>query len=210
MCVKCGISSCGSCDGKGCIPSVTGDLLYNGLDFSCPEHFSFTSGESLNSIIDTLATQVCTTLTNGSPQGPIGDQGPVGNQGPQGVPGGAGIQHEYWVELLSSVTQWPQFPLTDLLASHTITIDGDYQVMTSLLIEQTSLSDGGFYLRAGGVNVQTLLPNNLDSVSSQISTVAINWRGSLVIGDTIELHAYGSGLGEVNYSRGGGFLINRE
>ena len=210
MCVKCGINSCGSCSGKKCIPSVTGDLLYNGLDFDCPDHFSFNEGDALNSIIVKLSRQVCTTLVNGSPQGPVGNQGPIGDQGPQGIPGGAGIQFEYWTELPLSNVQWPKFPLNEILASHTVTIDGNYQVMATLLIEQTSLSDGGFYLNAGGVNVQTLLPNNKDVSNSQISTLAINWRGPLVAGQSLSIHVYGSGLGEVNYSRGGGFLINRE
>lgn len=210
MCVKCGISSCNSCSGKKCIPSVTGDLLYNGLDFICSGYFSFDNGDSLNSIIDTLATQVCTTLINGSPKGPTGDQGPVGNQGPQGIPGGAGIQFEYWTEISSSNTQWPQFPLNDILASHTVTADGNYQVMATVLIEQTSLSDGGFYLNAGGVNVRTLLPMNKNTVDSQISTLAINWRGALLNGQSLSIHVYGSGLGEVNYTRGGAFLINKE
>ena len=82
--------------------------------------------------------------------------------------------------------------------------------MATVLIEQTSLSDGGFYLNAGGVNVQTLLPMNKNTVDSQISTLAINWRGALLNGQSLSIHVYGSGLGEVNYTRGGAFLINKE
>jgi len=61
MCVKCGISSCGSCDGKSCDVSLTGDITYDGLPITCVTDSSINidSGDKLNDVIQTILVGLC-------------------------------------------------------------------------------------------------------------------------------------------------------
>tara|TARA_R110000772_G_scaffold83917_1_gene177442 strand:+ start:581 stop:1222 length:642 start_codon:yes stop_codon:yes gene_type:complete len=213
MCVKCGINSCG-CNGKATSTVFSGDILYNGLDFDCPNHFSFTNGDSLTSIIDVLATEVCTTLTNGSPQGPVGDQGPIGDQGPQGAPGGAGLQYQYWTALPGTGT-WAETPATTNLASYTAPTTGYYQVLSSLITQQEPIANGTLSLNVGpGITpqVQEIDVWNPDNITmpNVLVTLTINWRGLVNAGEQINLvGTIDAGSSAIN-NWGGGFLVNKE
>ena len=60
MCVKCGINSCSSCNGKDLLSQVTGDITYDGLTIACTENFGgINSGDKLNPILDKIVNALC-------------------------------------------------------------------------------------------------------------------------------------------------------
>ena len=58
MCKKCGIGSCGSCSGKA-TKFLTGEMFYDGEDVACLDEYGFVSGDSLNSILQSIGTVAC-------------------------------------------------------------------------------------------------------------------------------------------------------
>lgn len=64
MCVKCGISSCGSCNGKSSTV-LSGDVVYDGLAIVCDEtDVSIAPGETLNEILAKHTPALCEAVAH--------------------------------------------------------------------------------------------------------------------------------------------------
>lgn len=79
-----------------CSSQITGDLKYDGLDFSClvgtELKFEIKAGDDINTVLNTVFTQICSILNGDGVTGNDGQDGQDGADGTDGSDGADGAQ----------------------------------------------------------------------------------------------------------------------
>ena len=124
--------------------------------------------------------------------GPQGEQGIQGEQGPQGDPGedgtNGGMTFEQYINLDIDYS-WDEIESVIPAATHNVSADGNYQVHVSTSEFITDGGRGEVRLYANGIMVANMPVASLsESISPTVQkNHSMNWRGSLLLGETIEI-----------------------
>tara|TARA_R110000772_G_scaffold83917_1_gene177443 strand:+ start:1233 stop:1886 length:654 start_codon:yes stop_codon:yes gene_type:complete len=214
MCKKCGInnSNCG-CEFSSTYNSSS--VIFDSQSFVCPSYFTLTSGESLNDVIDTLASEIC-TIAGLSPN--PGDKGPVGDQGIQGIAGVDGNPNGGWLYEYYDVYPFDTFPNSVVQvpisgSQHYASVTALYQIHSTMYMNIIDDGDASLYLYINGSVAQILVIDNNNLVNPRQDSYMFNFQANINANDFIEVKilvfSKSGNLGNRAQLFGGSMLINR-